>query len=79
MPALLCSNDSGGGEPGEHRTAPLESDQHIISRSAIVLYVTTPQLTKCWQALLVRELHENRERTEVPGPELAAWYRRSAQ
>jgi hypothetical protein len=40
MPTLLCSNDSGGGEPGEpgeHRTAPLETDQHIISRPAIVV------------------------------------------
>ena len=33
-------------QPGPHRTAPLELDQHITSRSAIVLYVPTPQLTK---------------------------------
>ena len=33
MPTLLCSNDSGGGEPGEHRTAPLETDQPSIAQT----------------------------------------------
>jgi hypothetical protein len=38
-----------------HRTAPLESDQHIISRSAIVLYVTTPQVTKVLTSSVLSE------------------------
>jgi Domain of unknown function (DUF4167) len=49
-PLCCVAMTQAGGEPGEHRTAPLEPDQHIISRSVIVLYVTTPQLTKYRQA-----------------------------
>ena len=40
----------------------------LNSRSAIVLYVPTPQITRLdtGKRRLVRELHENRRRTQVP-------------
>jgi hypothetical protein len=50
----------------------LDSDQHIIFRSAIVLCIPAPHVTRRWQADIVRELHENRRPNEVPDTILAA-------
>jgi hypothetical protein len=53
-------------------TKETASSSTLMSQSAIVLYVPTPQMFDTGKQRHARELPENRRRTEVPGHVLAA-------